>query len=844
MKTGVLGLFYIQNDSINTEKHMKIVTFICILFIQTCLFAQNEGNIWYFGEYAGIDFNGGTPVALTNGSLNTFEGCASICDNTGTLLFYTHGEIIWNKNHAMMPNGTGLNGNISSSQSAIIVKKPGSNTIYCVFTVDIVTGSGGLRYSEVDMNLQSGLGDVNSNKNIPIVTSTCEKVTAIKHQNNTDYWIITHLYGSNAFHSYLLTSTGLNMTPVISNIGTIVSGSASYTRGYLKGSADGNRIALANRSMDNVELFDFDNTTGLLSNVITFNNFSSPLGTYGIEFSPNSNLLYVSESQYPLSNIYQYNLLAGSATAIINSRTTIGSHSGSGGAIQLAPDNKIYHARFYEDSLGVINDPNSLGISCNYIANGFFLAGKTSRLGLPSFYSSIASNQNSFTYANLCKGDSSIFAFSYSQPVDSVLWNFDDPNSGVNNTSSDTIPVHLFTDTGTFIVSLVIYFGGNSNTYTNTIFINPTPTVNLGNDTTLCQGETLALNTTTSNATYLWQDNSINQTFNVTQQGTYWVVVNVNGCSAADTINVNYNSAPTVDLGNDTTLCQGETLTLDVTGSNATHLWQNNSTDSTFTVTQQGTYWVQVTDSSCGSSTDTVNVMYNSLPTVDLGNDTTLCQGETLTLDVMTSNATYQWQDNSTDSTFTVAQQGTYWVQITDSSCGSSTDTVNITYNSLPTVDLGNDKTLCQGETLTLDATTSNATYLWQDNSTDLTFNVTQEGTYWVQTSNKCGMDIDSIFIYSEDCNCYTYIPNTFTPDDDGRNDNFYLKSDCEFIRYDFLIFNRWGKLIFESKDPTKEWDGKYKGATVPIGVYIYNIKYTSAKNIHNQLTGHVTLIK
>ncbi|PCH66331.1 MAG: hypothetical protein COC01_08270, partial [Bacteroidetes bacterium] len=479
------GGSYTGYVSSNTEKHMKIVTFIFILFIQNCLFAQNEGNIWYFGDNAGIDFNGGTPVALTNGSMYAYEGCASICDNTGSLLFYTDGSNVWNSNHTIMPNGSGLMGSFTSSQSAIIVKKPGSNTIYYVFTISGAGPNNGLRYSEVDMNLQSGLGDVNSNKNILIVTPSGEKITAIKHQNNTDYWIITqiHLFGSTTFHSYLLTSTGLNMIPVIS-----IGSNIFNTIGYLKGSADGNRIAVANRSMDNVELFDFDNTTGLLSNVITFNNFSFPGGAYGIEFSPNSNLLYVSEESTPVSNIYQYNLLAGSATAIINSRTTIGS-SGSGGAIQLAPDNKIYHARVQEDFLGVINDPNSLGISCNYIANGFFLAGKISKFGLPSFYSSIAS----FTYANFCFGDSSIFAFSSYLSVDSVLWNFDDPNSGVNNISSDTTPVHIFTDTGTFIVSLVTYFGGNSDTSTNTIFINPIPIVDLGNDTTFCQGETLIL---------------------------------------------------------------------------------------------------------------------------------------------------------------------------------------------------------------------------------------------------------------------------------------------------------------------------------------------------------------
>ena len=195
---------------------IKSFTIVFILFLGCSLFAQKEGNIWYFGQNAGIDFNGATPLALTNGALYTNEGCATICDTSGSLLFYTDGNKVWNKNHTLMPNGNGLMGHFSSTQSAIIVKKPSSTTIYYVFTVYQLAGAPGLRYSEVDISLQNGLGDVNTNKNILIVTPTCEKITAVSHKNNVDFWIITHLFGSNTFHSYLLSSTGLTMTPVVS----------------------------------------------------------------------------------------------------------------------------------------------------------------------------------------------------------------------------------------------------------------------------------------------------------------------------------------------------------------------------------------------------------------------------------------------------------------------------------------------------------------------------------------------------------------------------------------------------------------------------------------------------
>ena len=350
-----------------------------------CAHSQNEGNIWYFGHNAGLDFNSGVPVALTNGQLVTQEGCASIADNNGDLLFYTDGMTVYNKNHAMMPNGAGLLGHSSSTQSGIIVKKPASSTIYYIFTVDGASGNGGgLNYSEVDMTLDGGLGDINANKNILIVSNTCEKITVITHPNNSDFWIIIRLENSNTYHAYLLTSTGINMIPVITNIGPIYFSAI----GYLKSSPDGSKIAAANYiSGNNIDILDFNNATGVLTNIITINNIFNP---YGIEFSPDGNLLYAGDIS--TGEIYQYNLLAPN---IENSQVSIGFvQQFSAGfefsaACQLGPDNKIYIANIFAPNLSVINNPNVLGIGCNFDPNGVNLGGKLSLAGLPTFYSSI-----------------------------------------------------------------------------------------------------------------------------------------------------------------------------------------------------------------------------------------------------------------------------------------------------------------------------------------------------------------------------------------------------------------------------------------------------------------------
>src|SRR5687768_7789384 len=118
--------------------------------------AQGEANIWYFGYGCGIDFNNGVPVSDSTGDLYAWEGCSSICDAQGNILFYTNGDTVWNRNHLPMPNGTQLYGGESSTQAALIIKKPLSNSIYYIFTTPTQTGWTGycscMTYSEVDMS--------------------------------------------------------------------------------------------------------------------------------------------------------------------------------------------------------------------------------------------------------------------------------------------------------------------------------------------------------------------------------------------------------------------------------------------------------------------------------------------------------------------------------------------------------------------------------------------------------------------------------------------------------------------------------------------------------------------
>ncbi|RDC66532.1 TolB-like translocation protein [Adhaeribacter pallidiroseus] len=371
---------------------LKKIWFVC-LFLSCFWFpkvswAQKEANIWYFGERAGLDFSSGKATPLTNSMLSTMEGCATISDKEGNLLFYTNGVSVWNREHKLMPNGNRLMGHRSSTQSAVIVPRPLNPNTYYIFTADLQSQLYGLRYSEVDMKLQKGLGDI-AKKNNFLVSPVSEKLTAVKHSNNTDYWVITHKWGTDGFYAYQVTAAGVSRQPVVSNVGTAHKGKNKEAIGAMKASPDGKKLALALwRDSNLFEVFDFNNKTGKVSNPLAFEHYDE---AYGVEFSPDGTKLYGTTNGIGnvAPQIWQFNLL-GSRQAVEESATLIAvSKADKIGSLQLGPDGKIYLAKEKEKTLGVINNPNTPGLGCNYVDEGQMLSAEShSELGLPNFVQS------------------------------------------------------------------------------------------------------------------------------------------------------------------------------------------------------------------------------------------------------------------------------------------------------------------------------------------------------------------------------------------------------------------------------------------------------------------------
>jgi len=533
---------------------LKKLLFIFIL-TATLAFSQQEASVWYFGQNAGLKFEtSGAVTPLSNGQINTEEGSSSIADANGNLLFYTDGRTVWDRNHLAMPNGSFVNGtellgDTSSTQSGIIIPKPGDPNIYYIFTVDephhenaavypnafsgsyVEAGSGqtptdddgrnnGLNYSVVDLSVIGSNGSIGNiiSRNNPLITydtnpageeikyKCSEKISAIKNEVDGSYWVITHF--TNKFYAFRITASGVVTSPVITTIGSnqTLLGYRRNAIGYLKIAPNGQKLAMAHQQngvnvgqatllTGSVELFDFDTATGVVSNSLVVEPNVQP---YGVEFSPNSEKLFATYRVGTTSNMFltQYNLTAAN---IPNSKVVIYNQYLYLFALQLAPNNKIYCATGYISSLGVINNPDVNGLACNYVQGGQPLISSTRvKLGLPPFITSFFNA--SFTAENFCLGSTTQFTLNTSQIITSASWDFGDGSP----LSTDFNPMHLYATIGDYIVSVTATGANGTITKSKTITISSIPllTNSIANQT-ICGMNTTIYDLSQHNSTLL-----------------------------------------------------------------------------------------------------------------------------------------------------------------------------------------------------------------------------------------------------------------------------------------------------------------------------------------------------
>jgi PKD repeat protein len=262
------------------------------------------------------------------------------------------------------------------------------------------------------------------------------------------------------------------------------------------------------------------------------------------------------------------------------------------------------------------------------------------------------------------------------------------------------------------------------------------PVFTLGNDLVGCDGNQFQLQAVTSvPVTYLWSTTATTPSITVMSSGTYSLkLTSDRGCEYSDAINVLFNPVPVIAFPDNITSCGNYVLNAGNPGS--TYLWSNGSTSPTLNVLQSGSYSVTVTTAKNCSSQDQVNVTINTLPLINLGNDQTLCHGQTTTLDAGNFTGAYKWSDNSTGRYLQVGSSGTYSVTLTDGLGCSATDQVSITIRPNLGLELGEDRLLCGNGGLFLSAGVNNVSYAWGSNTgltaTTKEIRPTLAGTYWV----------------------------------------------------------------------------------------------------------------
>jgi gliding motility-associated-like protein len=727
--------------------------------LQHISIAQGEANNWYFGIKAAINFNSGSPQAIFNSEMSAAEGCSSISDHNGNLHFYSDGYFIWNHNHQrMMDNGSFsiIGDNADGSQTGVIVPWPDNDSLYYVFSLGQLGGN--LYYSVVNINHNNGLGEVVVKK-VLLQKSVCEKLTAVRHCNKHDYWVISHKFNSDEYCSFLISSSGISTIPVLSATGNFVVNTDgtefSKTMGYLKNSPDGRLLAAAHYVSDYVELTDFNSSTGTISNprklYVRPEGVVTPVfdGAYGLEFSRSSRLLYVSSYYGPPNNdttaLYQFDVTQNGEAAIQASRVFIYGADWSYNtltALQSGPDGKIYVAK-YGYYLSVINFPEIQGQGCQFISNAIYIDDGSlqhhSNFGLPNFIQSYF-NDPVIATGN-CEFSNISFSLQNLIDVNYIDWNFGDPGSGSSNTSQDRNPTHIFSQEGQYQIKAVIHHlnGCGADTVYKLIHAGKFK-VFLGRDTTICQGNTLTLKMNVPNGMNLWNNNSIDTIVSVSNAGHYWVNVRLGDCIASDTVSVAIRDLPLVSLGNDTVICNNEKLTL-FAKNNANspfYLWNTGETTCSVIVNNKGLYWVKLSDDLNCQTSDSIVIDYKSLPDFSLGNDTALCQTSIQLKAIISGASAYLWNTGENTSSIAVNTTGTYWADVTKDNC-TYRDSIDVVFKPYPILNLGKDTILCEDKTLLLDAQNIGSMYQWQDNSSDQIYLVTKPGKYFVTvTADNC----------------------------------------------------------------------------------------------------------
>lgn len=725
--------------------HVCFGIIFCIVAV--CLFgnlhtagAQNLAKNWYFGANAGITFVDGSPEVLTDGQINTFEGSATISRaSTGEMLFYTDGVTVWNRLHNPMPNGTGLHGDKSTSQSALILPMPGNTFNYIIATPAPITSSNingrcfCLKYSIVDMRREDGYGDV-AIKNEILEDDITEHLTATPDCEGGGWWIIARKRSYPAFVAFHVTSAGITKIPVVS---VIKDGYEIRDAGQMNTSPSGARLVITSSAGLSL-LFDVDRATGAIYNPVDLFN-GARIGThYGASFSKDERYVYTAvTTEFPAqgTTIYRWFVDSDDPEAILSSKESVAWFGNSEGwmPLQLGPDARIYIGRPGTNILARFNTPSmpNPGLQDSAVV----LIGEV-RSGLPNFPGSMLLQYRPgdsicriptarMEEVVTCVGECLRLVDDSKGIIDSWYWQIPGGNP---STSRNRSPNICYNSAGSFPIKLIVSNMYGSDTVNSWVRVLFPPTVTVTRNARICKGGSVRL-TASGAKTYVWSPaTGLSNTTSATPTAsplttTQYRVIGTSAEGCADTASV-VVTVTNPSAGPDRTVCNNDSVMLAASGavsyqwSPATGLSNPNIANPVAKPTQTTAYVVTMRVDTCVVS-DTVMVTVIESVQTTLSGPSVVCAGERFVVRANGNAPTYTWNGKGIvmadgDSAVVILFSESNIRVIGTAGYCSDTSMITVKVNPVSDIEIQSPNTdLCLGMWTSISAVTDALTIMW-----------------------------------------------------------------------------------------------------------------------------------
>lgn len=753
-----------------------MITLLVFLWSTSRIFAQSQGEIWLWkktnkleissgGFWTHSQFSPNQQLLSQQGMRGGFSlGYGFDCDGQLSYLYNDSTHVLLNRNLQPFHNSAyWLGRNIQH------VTWPGTKDSIIVFGsmfVNLVTSS--VEYIVIDKSLQGGLGSIVVPPN-RISQNHTLNYTIVRHHQPNKYWLVTFEHPSKMLKTYLIDSTGVNLN--CSDSIYLDNNFAFNHEVHLISSADGTYFSLIQLSNSIVWLLRFDNNRGRLYDKIKLRTpgFNQGLaGTIRLFFSLNNKFIYTS-GYYNQKNIYQWPIDSWDSLTICNSGIAIDSGLDFSGntyycGLSPGPDGHMYLLRRSNTQQRYFFD------RIRYIDSLYNPAHRDS-----AFYVLPPDPNELQTIGYL-------------------------PFSAPYKFAPDRFSIYA-EDTGC---------------------VNQVHPFQLRDEENLNQVSWLTGDSVGSLAV-TQVGKRIYPVY--TRPGRYTVSAFAEYCNHFDTLTfvVHILGEPDKPAVVDTVFCGLANVYFSLSPA-YTYRWSDGDSATIKSFGNPGTYWLE-TSNACFTRRDSFSIREQFPPQHGLPADTTFCAGDQLTLAPAPGDFRWYWNDGDTLPKV-VSAPGTF-ILLMENSCGTFPFSIGVLERQIPQPFLPPDTTICEGQILRVELEADvRRTFAWSDGSAERIRLLSEAGAYMATVTNECGDGSVNMTLQTEDCTCNLYIPTAFSPNGDGLNDQFEIKTRCNLLDYTLQVYNRWGELLFESRSLASNWDGNYQGEPLPAGNYVYQIRY------------------